>query len=226
MSHSCNCVIVPENYCHNGLMTESENETYMRGACGNCGSVVHFEVCALHLHNNYGQCAVDGTSQFDILRCPSCKLGTVANPKDDYESFGIPVMNSGRKRSDFILSPGPLPARLIRGLPDDVERAWQEAIRCGQSAAWTATELMCRKILMHLAVDLRSAEEGKSFVEYVTVLNDAHYFPPNLQPIVDGIRQRGNRATHDLAASSEQEALRTLKVTEHVLASIYELPNI
>lgn len=221
MSYPCHCVIVSENYCQNEPMTETE--TYMRGVCGNCGSMVHFEPCALHLHNQNGNCSVEAGSRFDILRCPSCKLGTVANPMPGIDEMWGGIGESGRRKADFILSPGPLPAPLVRNMPADVEAAWLDAIRCGQVGAWTASELVCRKILMHVAVDQCGAKEGDSFWKYVDALDEARFFPASLKPVIDGIRQRGNTATHELAQSTETEARKTLDITHHVLRTIYEL---
>ena len=221
MSYRCHCVIISKNHCKNGRM--SENETYLRGVCGNCSSTVHFEVCALHKHSTNGQCVVDGDTQFDVLRCPACKLGTVANPKPGAAGIPAAVAMSGRRKIDFVLSPGPLPAPLVKNLPQDVESAWLDAIRCGQVEAWTAAEMVCRKILMHVAVDQCGAKKGEQFWVYVNALDEARFFPANLKPIIDGIRERGNIATHELAQSSERDARKTLDITHHVLRTIYEL---
>lgn len=39
--------------------------------------------------------------------------------------------------------------------------AWDEARRAHAAAAYTAAEIMCRKILMHIAVDKADAEPNK-----------------------------------------------------------------
>ena len=38
------------------------------------------------------------------------------------------------------------------------------------------------------------------------------------------VKDRGNTANHDLPASSEEDSLVTLKITEHLLRGIYEIP--
>jgi len=55
--------------------------------------------------------------------------------------------------------------KMIGGLPDDVKDAWREARVAHNVAAYTASEMMCRKILMHLAVDKAGSDPGKHFVE-------------------------------------------------------------
>ena len=57
----------------------------------------------------------------------------------------------------------------IEGLPDDVADAYAEARRCLSAECNTAAEGMCRKILMHIAVD-KKAKEGGSFASYIDYL--------------------------------------------------------
>lgn len=85
---------------------------------------------------------------------------------------------------------------------------------------------MCRKILMHVAVDVADAKEGKNFLAYVDALQSAGYITTGLKPVIDKIRARGNVANHELLASFEQESLTTLLITEHLLRSVYELPGL
>lgn len=55
----------------------------------------------------------------------------------------------------------------IDGLPEEVLESYSEARRCMEVNAYTAAELICRKILMHVAAD-KGADEGKSFAAYLT----------------------------------------------------------
>ncbi len=114
----------------------------------------------------------------------------------------------------------------VQNLPTDVDAAWQEARSAYAVAAYTASEMMCRKILMHLAVDVVGSDVGRSFVQYVGDLDAAGYVAPGLRPVVDQIRTRGNVANHDLPASTEPECLVTMQITEHLLRVIYELPTL
>jgi hypothetical protein len=109
----------------------------------------------------------------------------------------------------------------VKNLPADVEQAWREARTAHAVAAYTASEIMCRKILMHLAVDVAQSKAGKTFVDYIDDLERAGYIATGLTPTVDTIRGRGNAANHELPASTEAESLTTLGITEHLLTSIY-----
>lgn len=67
---------------------------------------------------------------------------------------------------------------------------------------------MCRKILMHVAVDVAGSKAGKSFVDYINDLESQGYNTKGLKDVVDLIRKRGNVANHELPASSEAERRR------------------
>jgi hypothetical protein len=139
------------------------------------------------------------------LACPNCGEGSVVT------RFGQ-------------VWPPSMYGSSIANLPTDVAQAWREARAAHAVAAYTGAEMMCRKILMHVAVDQGVSTAGKHFVEYVNDLDGAGYFSPGLKPIVDSVRDRGNTANHEIPASTEPDSVRTLKITEHLLRGIYELP--
>ena len=162
--------------------------------CGNCGLGVAATVVNGQL----------GRGHTAWLKCPSCQEGSV------------------RTRTGLVFPISPA-ARPITGLPIDVETAWREARVSHAVAAYTASEIMCRKILMHIAVDVAGSAPGQSFVEYIDDLDAAGYVMKGLKPTVDLIRQRGNIANHELPATSEEDSKMTLGITEHLLEGIYEL---
>jgi hypothetical protein len=49
---------------------------------------------------------------------------------------------------------------------------------------------------------------------------------PQVSSIAHSVRERGNTANHELPASTEQEALTTLTITEYLLRGTYELPGL
>jgi hypothetical protein len=165
-----------------------------------CGS------CSLGVAANIVSTAPDGSGTA-WLQCPNCREGSVRT----------------RYGQVFPIAPA---GRLIAGLPIDVETAWREARISHAVGAYTASEIMCRKILMHVAVDVAASPHGRSFLEYVEDLSSAGYIMKGLKDTVDLIRKRGNVANHELIATSEKESLVTLVITEHLLEGIYELANI
>jgi hypothetical protein len=115
--------------------------------------------------------------------------------------------------------------RSVEHLPEDVAQAWREARTAHAVAAYTASEMMCRKILMHVAVGVAKSPEGKSFTSYVDDLDTAGYITAGLKTVVDQVRKRGNTANHDLPSSTEKDSVLTLTITEHLLEGVYELPG-
>jgi len=127
--------------------------------------------------------------------------------------------------NDGTLYPPTLFGPQVEGLPGDVDEAYHEARRCMGVSAYTAAELLCRKILMHVAVD-KGAKPGKTFAEYVTHLADAGYVTPPMQPWVDLIRQHGNLATHELPPPDQQRAESTVMFTAELLRLVYEMGHV
>lgn len=195
--------------------------------CGTCGREVSLTELTVKSDTGYAREFV--VDYFKVYMCPRCHSGSVLNLKHEYREGNIhmgldELMRHNPHTADmFILSPGPLPAPRPKNLPEDIEAAWDEVLNAGRASAWTAAELMCRKILMHVAVDQFGMEEGKAFVAYVKKFEEEGFFPRMMLPVIDGIRERGNRATHDLAQSSKQQAMKTIEVTHHVLRTIYEI---
>lgn len=88
--------------------------------------------------------------------------------------------------------------------------------------AFTASELLCRKILMHIAVE-KAAPEGKPFVFYLDHLERAGYVTPPMKGWVNAIRANGNEATHAIAAPSKERAESTVMFTAELLRLTYEM---
>ncbi len=110
----------------------------------------------------------------------------------------------------------------IMGLPREVNESYGEARRCMEVNAYTAAELICRKILMHVAAD-KGAEEGKSFAAYLTYLEEQGYVTPPMKGWVDLIRQHGNKSTHKLNSPEKERAQSTVMFTAELLRLVYEM---
>jgi hypothetical protein len=110
----------------------------------------------------------------------------------------------------------------IEGLPPDVEEVYDEVRKCMEIKAFTAVELVCRKILMHVAAE-KGAEEGKPFVHYVSFLEQAGYVAPEMRKWVDLIRQHGNVAAHELESPDEHRAGSTFMFTVGLLRLVFEM---
>lgn len=123
---------------------------------------------------------------------------------------------------DGYIRPGSSFGPSIEGLPKEVSDAYDEARNCFSVNSFTAVELLCRKILMHVAVD-KGATEGESFATYLTFLETAGYITPPMKAWVDLIRRHGNDSTHKIAAPDKERAQGTLMFTAELLRIIYEM---
>lgn len=120
--------------------------------------------------------------------------------------------------------PGPTVGSHIDAVPENVQTAYDEARKAFSAGASTASVLMCRKILMNIAVNLK-AEENKSFKYYVDWLHDNHFIPPNSKEWVDLIREKGNTATHEIPSLTPEEAKELIIFCEMILRIVYEFPS-
>lgn len=150
-----------------------------------------------------GAVVATSSSGIEWLQCPACSEGSV-------------------RLSSGTIFPATLAGPEIEGLPEDVAAAYNEARRAIGVGALTAGELVCRKILLHVAVD-KGAPEGQTFVEYLDHLEAAGYVTPPMRPWVELIRTHGNESTHALPSPTQDRALGTLMFTAELLRLTYEM---
>jgi len=120
--------------------------------------------------------------------------------------------------------PGPPMGNAVARVPADLDQLYKEARDCARAGCYTASVLLCRKMLMNLAV-AQGAAEGSTFLRYVEYLADQGYLPPNGRHWVDHIRLKGNEATHEIAVMNETDAEELITFTEMLLRFIYEFPS-
>lgn len=168
--------------------------------CGHCGNGVGGDV----VHRATIRTGGEPPSLVLWIQCPLCDDGSVM-------------------ASTGVVYPSAPAGGEVPNLPADVEHSWQEARVAHAVAAYTAAEMMCRKILMHVAVDVAGSDPGKSFVQYVKDLDANGYITAGLRAVVDQIRDRGNIANHELPASTQQDSETTMRITEHLLNGVYGL---
>jgi hypothetical protein len=111
----------------------------------------------------------------------------------------------------------------VSNLPEQIETIYQQARQCAQVAAYTACVLVCRNILMYIAVE-KGAPPNQRFIQYVEYLANNGYVPPNGKGWVDHIRVRGNDATHEIVLMTPDDAFELLSFVEMLLKFVYEFP--
>ena len=112
----------------------------------------------------------------------------------------------------------------IESLPADVAGIYEEARVSITVEAHTGVVMLCRKILMNVAVS-KGAPENLPFVEYVEWLLCQRYVPRGSEGWVDYIRSRGNEANHEISQMGESDAAAVLTFTEQLLRNVFELPS-
>jgi hypothetical protein len=161
-------------------------------------------VCG-HCSRTVGGAVVASASDALWLWCPAC---------------GEPSVEDSRKQ----IHPAAAFGFPLQGLPVEVEAAYDEARRCMSVRAYTAAELVCRKLLMHVAVD-KGATPGESFQSYVSHLEGQGYITPPMKTWVGLVREHGNKATHELEAPDQMRAESTVMFTAELLRIVYEMEH-
>ncbi len=148
---------------------------------------------------------VNGVGAY-IRICGNCSGPTFFAPDGDY-------------------APGAVPGEPVEHVPSDLASLFNEARAAAGAGAYTAAVLTCRKILMHIAVEVGD-KPGKTFLDYVNYLASNGYIPPNGKGWVDYIRTRGNEANHEIVIMGKDDALSLLTFVQMLLRFIYELPKL
>lgn len=175
--------------------------------CGYCGDKVGGRegwVSAVHTIAN---------GQARIYICPSCTWPT----------FTIVDVPPGSNGNLIEQHPSPAYGEDVSEVPPDVLAVYDEARRCFKVAAFSATTMLCRKLLMNVAAK-QGANPGESFVKYIDYLEKNGYIAPTNRGWIDEIRKVGNEANHELPPSSKEDAQAMLEFSEMLLKTVYEYP--
>jgi hypothetical protein len=145
-------------------------------------------------------------SKAQIAICPRCTYPTLLLPD---RTGQIPAAPLGRA---------------LTGLPANVKRFYDEARRTATVEAWDGVALLCRTLLLHVAVEAASAPQRASFEEAVDALQNGGWIPPTGRPWVDQVRAVGNKAAHKADPVTRDEATMIMRFVELLLANVYEAP--
>lgn len=177
----------------------SKVDSWFGFTCGHCGRQVAGLVLAL------ARDIETGATVNRWLQCPHCHLPSA-------ECLGT------------VFPSAPFGAHL-EGLPKEVEDAYEEARRCYSVSAFTGAELLCRKVLMHVACD-KGAKEGETFASYIDHLCNQGYVTPSMKEWVSLIKNHGNASTHRLSPPDRGRAEGTLMFTVQLLRTVYEMASV
>jgi hypothetical protein len=180
----------------------------------------------LRLNTDWNEVKALGPRQWTCGHC-----GTHTSSREGYRTLSsgegeIRMCSSCNRPTAFLRDeqiPGAPFGEDVKHLPKDLEALYEEARRCMTIQAYSAAILLCRKILMHVAVS-KGAKEGETFVEYVGFLFDRHFVPPDGKEWVDKIRTKGNEATHEIKLMDKDDAEDLLTFTGTLLRVTHEFP--
>lgn len=142
------------------------------------------------------------------------------------ENFGVYVCthcNLPSFLSDAIQVPGLKYGAEVKSLSGMLDSIYTEARNSFSSGAYTGVVLLCRKLLMHIAVEL-GAKTNLRFIEYVNYLEKESFITARSKDWVDSIRQNGNSSTHQIEIATKEEAERMIKFSEMILKTNFEYP--
>ena len=167
-----------------------------------------------------------GSKSFTCGFCGNLIASTLGYYKDNTD-FKVFICTHCDKPTFFIADyqlPGVSPGNSVGHLPVDVESLYQESRNCVAASCHTAAVLICRKLLMNIAV-AQGAKVGETFIKYVEYLASAGFVPPNGKGWVDHIRKKANEANHEIVLMSKTDADELILFIEMLLKFIYEFPN-
>lgn len=188
------------------VLTISASSSYSRSddmayATGNCPNCGALQFMVI---------AVTKTREHAWLRCINCRIALALNGD--------------------VVSPAQKPLRLPSGLPDDESDVWNEIRECLGVGAYTAAVMLCRKLLMHIAVAhglpaKDSKDRAPNFTQCVEHLLAEGVVTKRMQPWIDRIREIGNEANHEIAPVDKEAALDVATFTQKLLELAYEMDD-
>ena len=109
--------------------------------------------------------------------------------------------------------------------PTGLAQLYDEAAKSYAAGAFTATAMVCRKVLMACACE-KGETDGKGFGAYVDHITNNVLTYPAARTSIDAIRTIGNDASHDMSTVNQADAARAMKIVTYMLNTIYSLPKI
>lgn len=108
-------------------------------------------------------------------------------------------------------------------VPTNVRRFFNEAVACFEFAkSYTATALMCRRVLETIAADLGQPSKSENLAKTLKKLSDLGILDASIYQWATELRTLGNLAAHGITEKvSRPDAEDALAFTEAVLSYVY-----
>ena len=127
----------------------------------------------------------------------------------------------GSEISQISTIPAPNMEKKIAGMPNEIKQAYAEACNCLSQNAPTAAVMMCRKLLVYVAVQEGAEKDWNGYEQYVDFLKSEGHVPPKSHKMADFVRKIGNSANHELKPIDTEEAETLLNFMGMLLTFIY-----
>ena len=175
------------------------------------------------LKENDFNCGYCGRHTSSKLGLPMLLPTVTSNQAKNFGVYICTYCNLPTFIAEDIQMPGVKYGSTVKNLSEILSKVYDEARDSFSVGAYTGVILLCRKLLMHIAVDL-GAEANQSFIRYVNYLEEEGFITARSRGWVDFIRQTGNASTHEIEISSKEEAEKMIKFCEMILKTNFEYP--
>jgi hypothetical protein len=128
--------------------------------------------------------------KYIFLKCPRClnpciicsSYNVGSEYEDRYESTKILYPTSNKDIDSFV--------------PESIRNSFNEAMRCFENRAFTASVIMCRKVIEGICKE--SKIEKNNLRDKLIAMREQGIIDPNLFEWADALRLSGNDAAHDI----------------------------
>jgi hypothetical protein len=175
------------------------------------------------------------TDSWFTAHCDSCdsgQMGIVAQTSNRLTYWlRCPICKNAYVWNDNKLSPSVKPLSIPQGIPALELSVWKEIRECLSVGASTAAVMLCRKLLLHIAVThgldpKTDKDQSPTYFAAVEHLQAIGLITPNMRRWVDRIKDVGNEANHELVPISFEVAMDVSIFTEQLLRLIFEMDEL
>lgn len=112
-----------------------------------------------------------------------------------------------------------------RDVPASVSGPYREAQECLAAGNCTAAAMLCRKLIMNLAVD-HGGEGGRSYAKYVEWLAEKGYITGPIRERIEFVRRCGSDANHEPGPVGKKRAIAAFLLATELMRRLYELEHL
>jgi hypothetical protein len=176
--------------------------------CKGCEAVVNAEVIRSYTKSYYPENPI--VKKFSFVKCPKCNEPILVSQESYFnEAFEDP----------YRIYP-PQDKQVNPSFPEPIRNAYQEALSCFKSKAFTASAIMCRKTLEGIC-RVHDINTGK-LVSDLKEMRDKGIIETLLFEWAEALRISGNEAAHDVYVTiPRQDAKDIIEFTDALLEYVF-----